>query len=528
MNQPAGATSLTFMDLAARISGLAGWRRNATAFLLGAFAVAAQPPVSALPVLIVSFTGLVWLLDGAGRPRRAFIDGWMFGAGYFAAGLYWISNALLVDADRFGWLIPIALGGLSLGLGLFNGCAALLARRFWSDRRSRVLLLAVSWTFFEWLRGVVLTGFPWNPIGNVWVAVPQVLQTASWAGVYGLSALTVLAAACFACVAQPSPGRWRAAFSGTAVLAICAVAGFARLSDASDAGVDGIQLRVVQPNISQQDKWRPEKRAENYALHLELSRRRGDGKVTHVIWPETAAPFGVTTDTARRALMRAAVPPGGLLITGAPRFRFENGRLAQIWNSLVAVDETGSVAAVYDKHHLVPFGEYMPFRDILPLDKITAGALDFSRGPGLATIRAPGLPPFSPLICYEVIFPSAVVRGDDRPDWILNLTNDGWFGISAGPHQHFASARLRAVEEGLPVVRAANTGISAVIDPYGRVVSQLALGTRGVLDSHLPLPAAGLTMYSRFGNFAPGFLLVIMLALYFLRRNSWLQKKETI
>lgn len=527
MTHSAGAPQSVFPTLSARVSRLAGWRRNIVAFALGAIAVAAQPPVSALPVLIVSFVGLVWLMDGASRRWRAFADGWMFGAGYFAAGLYWISNALLVDADRFGWLIPLALGGLSFGLGLFNGLAILIARAFWSERHGRVLLLAASWTFFEWVRGVVLTGFPWNPIGNVWVAVPFVLQAASWIGVYGLSALTVMAAACFASVGTVAPHRWKLALSGVAVLAICAGGGVLRLSGTGGGNVDGVMLRLVQPNISQQDKWRPDKRAENYALHLALSTQAPDSGVSHVIWPETAAPFGVTTDPGRRARMRAAVPPGGLLITGAPRFRLENGRLVQIWNSLVAVDGAGDVAAVYDKHHLVPFGEYMPFRDILPLDKITAGSLDFSRGPGPATLRVGTLPPFSPLICYEVIFPSSVVSRTDRPEWILNLTNDGWFGISAGPHQHFASAQLRAVEEGLPVVRSANTGISGVIDPYGRVVARLSLGARGVLDSRLPLPATTPTLYSRFGNLVSAGVIAFLIALFFLRRNSRLEKKET-
>ncbi|MEX2455119.1 MAG: apolipoprotein N-acyltransferase, partial [Rhodospirillaceae bacterium] len=222
------------------------------------------------------------------------------------------------------------------------------------------------------------------------------------------------------------------------------------------------------------------------------------------------APFSVPTDLQGRDLMRSAVPPGGLIVTGTPRYRVEGGQLSQIWNSIAAVDDRGETVGVYDKHHLVPFGEYTPFRAVLPLEKITVGSLDFSRGPGPVTMRLPGLPPVSPLICYEVIFPAAVTASGDRPSWMLNVTNDGWFGISAGPHQHLASARLRSVEEGLPLVRAANTGISAVIDSYGRVTARLPLGERGVLDSALP-GALAPTPFSRHGNAIPLMLVALFL-----------------
>ena len=505
--------------LARRVSGLSGWRRWAAAFAFGALAAAALPPVHALPLLIVSFAGLVWLLDGAPGARRAFVDGWMFFGGFSAAGLYWISNALLVDAGQFAWLIPFAALGLPLALGLFGGIMTLLARKFWVPGPGRACVLAACWTLMEGVRGVVLTGFPWNPVGNVWVAFEPVLQAAAWIGVYGLSAITVWAAAGFATLGdggRKSAHRWGAALSGTAVLAALAVAGAVRLAGAPpvsgdpDANVPGVVLRIVQPNIAQRDKWLPQRRARNFATHLEMSGVAGDGKATHVIWPETAAPFGVTTDPARRALMRIAVPPGGSLITGAPRFAVAPGRPTRIWNGLVAVNDAGAVAATYDKHHLVPFGEYVPFRDLLPLEKITAGSVDFSAGPGLVTLRLPGLPSFSPLICYEAIFPGRVVAPGERPGFLLNITNDGWFGISAGPHQHFASARLRAVEEGLPLVRAANTGISGVVDSYGRIVAAIGLGTRGVLDSALPKSAAKPPLFARYGNAIPMILAAIL------------------
>lgn len=503
-------TASAISGFAGRIAAAIGWRRWLLAFLCGASAVAAQPPFHVLPALLIAFPGLVWLLDGAPSRSSAFGVGWMFGAGYFAAGLYWIPNALLVDAARFAWLIPFAVLGLSLGLGLFIGCVTLLARQVWSPGVGRVFGLAASWAFFEWVRGTALTGFPWNPVGNVWVAAEPVLQSAAWFGVYGLSAITVFAAAAPAMLGAPGPRRWYWGGSGIALIALIAVAGSFRLADATHDTVPGVFLRIVQPNIAQRDKWLPARRAQNYARHLQMSGERGDGRITHVIWPETAAPFSVSTDVARRALMRRAVPPKGLLLTGSVRLERQGGRITRVWNSLVAVDEKANVAAVYDKHHLVPFGEYMPLRNILPLDKITAGALDFSPGPGPRTLRLPGLPAFSPLICYEVIFPGRVVDSTDRPSWLLNITNDAWFGTSAGPHQHFASARLRAVEEGLPVVRAANTGISAVVDAYGRLVAHLELGKAGTVDSKLPVAAPSRTLFGRFGNIIPGLMVLLM------------------
>jgi apolipoprotein N-acyltransferase len=484
------------------LSCLSGWRRVTAAILLGALAAAAQPPVHALPLLFVSFTGLVWMLAGATRARAAFAVGWFFGAGYFGAGLYWVSNALLVDAARFAWLIPFAIGGLAFGLGLFSGAAALAAWRVGRGGWGRALALAGAWALVEWLRGVVLTGFPWNPVGNVWVAVPPVLQGAAWIGVYGLSLLTVFAAAAPAALAGAGPRRALAGLSGCVLLVLVAAPGAARLAGASDAAVDGVRLRIVQPAIDQRDKWRPESRAQNFALHLRLSTAPASPPPTHVIWPETATTFSAATDETGRALMRGAVPSGGLIVTGAPRLDVVGGRIRTLWNGIVAVDGNGAVAGLYDKHHLVPFGEYTPFRDILPLDKIAVGAIDFSPGPGPSTLRLPGLPPVSPLVCYEAIFPGEVTAPGDRPGWMLNVTNDGWFGISAGPHQHLASARLRAVEEGLPLVRAANTGISAVFDGYGRTVANLGLGRSGFIDSLLPraLPP---TPFARYGNAIP-------------------------
>lgn len=509
--------------IAGRLISIRGWRRRLLSFVLGALAAAAQSPVHLLPILPVSFCGLVWLLDGAQTRREAFGVGWLFGAGYFAAGLYWVSNALLVDAARFAWLIPFTVLGLSLGLGLFNGVMTWAARSFWKPGLSRIFVIASAWTIFEWLRGVALTGFPWNPMGNVWVVFEPVLQAAAWGGVYGLSLITVFAAAAPALLSGGHRFRYPAAVSGFVVLVALGAVGIHRLESAPDAPADGPVIRVVQPNIAQRDKWDPKKRTQNFALQLQLSGTETGKTPAIIVWPETAVSQASLAGPLGQRSLRRAIAPGGVLLSGALRIDRVAGRAVAAHNSIVATDGRRGLQIVYDKHHLVPFGEYVPFRSVLPVEKITAGAIDFTPGPGLRTIRLSGLPPFSPLICYEVIFPGKAVIREDRPAWLLNVTNDAWFGMSAGPHQHFASAQLRAVEEGLPLVRAANTGISGVIDAYGRVVNDIELGESSVIDVALPQPLSP-TFFARAGNAIPAILTVLLLLLsYLFHKKQWVR-----
>lgn len=486
---------------AAFVTRQQGWRRGLLAFALGVLAALAMPPVHAVPVLLVAFPGLLWLIESSRGPGRAFLIAWAFGTGHFAAGFYWLSHALLIEPEKFGWLIPFATLGLGGLVGLFVGLSGLAVRAARTRGAASIGLLAAAWLAGEWLRSWVLTGFPWNLLGTVWAFSDAMLQGAMLAGVYGLGLVTVLAAAAPALAAE-SPRRGAlATLAGLGLLAALGLGGAARLNGAETAMVEGVTLRLVQASIAQGQKWQAELRERHLAEQVRLSRGEGFDRVTHVVWPESAAPFFLDADAARRRVAAAAVPPGGLLLTGAPRATPE-GEAFRVWNSLVVVDGQAHVAGLYDKVHLVPFGEYVPFRGVLPLAKITQGATDFSSGAALATLELPGLPPVGPLICYEAIFPGRVTAPGRRPAWLLNLTNDGWFGISAGPHQHLAAARLRAVEEGLPLVRAANTGISAVADGYGRVIAELGLGERGVLDAPLPRALAP-TPYARFGNLVP-------------------------
>lgn len=506
---------------AGSVESLNAWRRYGLAFVLGAVGVAAQAPVHAIPMLAVSFTGLVWLVDASRSRWSAFLAGWWFAFGYFVAGLYWIAHAMLTDPAKFGWMIPFAVGGLAAYLAIYSGLATLAVHAAGVRGAGRVLILAVAWAAAEWARGHVLTGFPWNLVGNVWTAVPPVMQLAAFIGAYGLSLLTVAAAASPAALADRRPRAWVPVAAAVVLLGASWTAGALRLPEGPAPSAPGVLLRIVQPNISQDHKWRDDRRAANLRKLLALSTAPAADRPSHIVWPETAAPFFVATDEPGRRIMAAAVPGDGYIITGAMRTTPRSEQPFRIWNSINAVDGAGAVRATYDKFHLVPFGEFVPLRSVLPVAKLTPGSVDFSRGPGPVTLTLPGTPPFSPLICYEVIFPGAVTAQGPRPAWLLNVTNDAWFGISSGPYQHFASARMRAVEEGLPLARAANTGISAVVDPYGRVVALLGLAHEGSLDSRLPVPLAKPTVYARLGD-----LTVLMLSLLALAVAALIGMRE--
>ena len=468
------------------------------ASLSGAATALALAPFHLWPA-IAGFGVLLHQLSGAGAGRGA-LFGWSFGFGHFLAGLYWIAIAFGADAERVGHLAIPAILLLCAGLALFPAaaCAAFGALRLRSVEAS-VLALALLWTVAEWLRGTVFGGFPWNLIGYVWVDLAPA-QLAAAIGVHGLSALTVaLGAALAVPFLRISRRRWLAPTLALVLLALAWGVGALRLAGAEVAWNEDVRLRLVQGNVAQHHKWDPALRARWFERHLRLS-AAPPGDVTHVIWPESATPYAIEQEPVVRARLAEVVPPRGLLITGGERFDLDQTP-ARAWNSLFVIDGAGALVERYDKVRLVPFGEFLPARDLLGrigLQSVARGTLDFQAGTGTRTLALPGLPPVGPLICYETIFSGAVVAPGPRPGWLLNITNDAWFGDSSGPYQHLAMARMRAIEEGLPLVRAANTGISAVIDPWGRVISQLALGELGTLDSALPLPLPP-PPFARFG-----------------------------
>jgi len=498
---------------------LSKWQRRAVTFFAGVIASLALPPADIWPGVFVAFTALVLLLDGIDNQalsrrqkfKAGFACGWLFGFGYFVVSLYWIGAAFLVEADKFALLMPLAVAALPAGIGLFWGLATGLAILVWRPGLTRILVLAVIFTLIEWIRGQVLTGFPWNTIGYTASGMGGIDQLAAFTGLYGVTF--------FVLVSAMAPALLFSRQKDIAMTAVLLVSFFG-LWFAGDAyrnsntrPATGPVIRVVQPNIDQKKKWDKAFRAENIENYFALSAigpvaEAGDSEpYDALIWPESALPVLFDENLTLRGRVAGLLPTDSVLILGALRRQRKitaDGGKNEFFNSVQAVDSDGQIIATYDKFHLVPFGEYLPgekWLTPLGLRKIVALPGGFSSGPGPKTLKVGTLPPFSPLICYEIGFPGQIVDRDDRPDWIVNVTNDGWFGKTAGPYQHLAQARFRAIEQGLPVVRAANTGISAIIDANGNIIESLELGKAGVIQSKLParLPA---TIYARFGDLA--------------------------
>ena len=513
-----------------------GWKRAAIALLAGAASSLAMAPFNAWPVLFVTLPVIVWQIDGAGAGRwrgvpAAALTGWWFGLGYFVPGLYWIGYAFLVDAQTFAWLLPFAILGLPAYLALFMALGFALARLFWTRDASRVIALAASLTISEWLRGHALTGFPWNTLGYALSEPLALAQTASLIGLWGLTFLSVAIFASPAVLIDgASRGRkpWIAPALAALVLVAMTTFGVVRLSRQPTVMLSGPKLRIMQPNLQQDAKFNYGVKAEVMKKYLTLSDRAsgpqstGMHDVNILIWPESAFPFFLTREADAMAQIADLLPKGSVLITGSVRAPDvpPGTRITRAYNSVYVIDHDGNVLSVYDKLHLVPFGEFLPFQDFMEkigFEQLTRIQGGFIPGIHRRSMDVPNAPLMLPLICYEAIFPGDVVERNDRPGWIVNLTNDGWFGISTGPYQHLQQARLRAIEQGLPLVRAANTGISAVIDPLGRIVARLGLGLEGVLDSPLPT-ALPPTPYARAGDL-PILIIVAAAWLFVIRRR---------
>ncbi len=515
-----------------------GVRRALIAFLAGGASTLAMPPLDFWPALFLTFPVIVWLIDGAGLGRwngagAAAVAGWWFGFGYFLSGLYWIGNAFLVDADIFGWLLPFAVTILPAGLAFFTAFGFALARLLWTRGPLRILTLAAALTLAEWLRGHLLTGFPWNAFGYALTGSLALAQAAALVGLWGLTFIAIAVFASPAVLADDKADTarpWLPPVVAVAVLAALAAYGAIRLAMTPTTFVPGVKLRIMQPAIPQDQRFNHTAKTEVMRRYLALSSRatnpqgQGLAGVTHLIWPESAFPFFLTREADALAAIADLLPPGTVLITGAARLAEPESRPGHIraYNSIYVIDHDGTIQSVYDKLHLVPFGEFLPLRSVferLGLQQLIRVPGGFLPGRRRRLMTAANAPPFVPLVCYEAIFPHAVVPPGGRPGWLLNLTNDGWFGLSSGPYQHFQQARLRAIEEGLPLVRAANTGVSAVIDPVGRIITFLPLGREGVLDSALPQRIAS-PLYARTGDIIIIVCIVIILFFGLWRRRA--------
>ncbi|MBR9763921.1 MAG: apolipoprotein N-acyltransferase [Rhodobacteraceae bacterium] len=474
--------------------------------LAGALTASAQAPLSLWPMAFLGFAALAQAHLSVGTPRGAAFRGWLFGTGYFAAALFWIVEPFMVDAARDGWMAPFALVLMATGLALFWGGALWAAKALAPRGRVAALAFAGALVLAEALRGWIFTGFPWALIGHGLIASP-LLPLAAFGGAHGLGLLVLLPAA----LLGRAIARRRLLPGGVAVLIFIAALSLSLVLPprALPAGPDAPLIRLVQPNAAQREKWDPEmvpvfwRRMLSYTAASRPDQRRPD----LVIWPETSVPYLLNEGEALTEVLAEAAR-GSALAVGIQR---REG--ARYYNSLAVLDRSGEIHDVYDKHHLVPFGEYLPLGDQLAKLGIRAFAAQegfgYSAGPGAALLQIPGIGATLPLICYEAIFPRDIRAAPARPDLLLQVTNDAWFGSLSGPYQHLAQARLRAVENGLPMIRVANTGVSALISADGAVLDSLALNTEGFLDLALPPPSAP-TPYSRSGDL-PALLLALLL-----------------
>lgn len=538
----------------------AGWRRTIYAFIAGVIGALAFAPIHFLPAFIIAMMMAVWLLDGCtgqnknGRGSRlsalrvAAETGWWFGFGFFLTSLWWLGAAFLVEAEKFAWAIPLGVIGLPALLSFFTGLGFVLARILWSAGSARLFALAFGLGVAEWLRGTILSGFPWNDFGMVLGGQLVLAQLASITGLHGLTFIAiVLSASPATLIGNPdemaSSGglmQWLRSASAPGILAALGlvaitVFGAIRLAGISTEFKKDVRLRIMQPNLPQDRKFKAENAKAILEHYIKVSDRStspetpGVQNVTHLFWPESAFPFILSKSPQALARIGKFLPRGAHLITGAARSAAGPSDRAgdQVYfNSIHILDADGLIVQTYDKRFLVPFGEFIPFDRFfrkIGLRQFVHIPGGFTAGPSIQEFTIPRLGPVIPLVCYEAIFPGAsflTQKKEIRPQLIVNVTNDGWFGPTFGPYQHFYQARLRSIEQGLPSVRVANTGISAVIDPVGRILHRLGLGVAGVIDSQLPV-AASQTLFASYGSKIPlGIAFLFLIAALLFRRRS--------
>jgi apolipoprotein N-acyltransferase len=503
------------------------WAAMLAALIAGAGAALAFPPFGVLPGLL-GYGLLMVLFDtaDAARPlRSAFWRGWLAGAAFFLISTWWISEAFYVDAAAHGWQAPIAVALLAAGLGLFWGMAGLIYRALGATGALRCLVFAGVFCLVEWTRGHILTGFPWDLAGESWAAGSAPSQVASLVGAYGLSWITVAASASAALVLGPHSRRARLGGLAAAVLALACLYGFgaARLASATPPSTAAPIVRIVQTDTREQAQYTDARFQQIVASYLRLTGQPAARAPDIIVWPEGALPAALNDIFAPGAWTKDAIArtlkPGQTLLTGG--YRVAGSPQAPIYyNALLAVrDDAGAidVTGVYDKHRLVPFGEYLPMASLLGrlgVAKLVSVGDGFATGPAPRPITPAGVPRVQPLICYEALFPGFTRAGalaGGRAAWIVNVSDDAWFGASYGPLQHLNLARYRAIEEGLPMVRATPTGTSAVVDAFGRIApgARLDHSAVGVIDQPLP-PALAPTLFERTGD--RGFWLLLALS----------------
>ena len=511
------------------------WFRQLIILALGAISSFAMQPYEFWPVLILGLSGFWFLMTENRKIWQSYLSGFLFAFGYFVAGLWWVGNALLVDGNPYLWALPLAVFGLQALLSFFILMAAGLSQTFAKGRSLPAFLFFVAMmSFWEWGRGHMFTGFPWNLFGMTWTSSLAMSQIASVGGIHFLNLATVFAFTLPAFL-------WKGIASKNSKIAISVVTalliatnfiwGSYRLPASTDFNKD-VLVQLVTPNIAQKDKWNPDLMAENFWKTVRLMRPEAAPQTKAaltraIVLPETALlPEVFSSPEAMNALRVAlnAYPEKTYLLSGALRREQDENGAPRYFNSLIGMGKDGKITGWFDKFHLVPFGEYIPFQKYVPFGPVAKFA-GFQGGKGPATwTNFDGLPPFSPLICYEVIFAGQVTNREPQPpQWMVNVTNDAWYGISPGPHQHLAQTQFRAIEEGIPVIRSTNTGISAIIDSYGHIVTQSPLYQDFVQEEYLPRPASKTTIYAVYKDklfFFSLFLLILPVALRRIKRPT--------
>ena len=485
-------------------------RKRLTCFLAGAVAVLSLAPFYVPLVLFVSFPVLLNFLDNAQTKRESFWHGWWFGFGYFVFGLYWISNSLMVDFTKFFWLIPFALTLIPAAAAIFTGAVAYIYSTLLSGNKfANALLFASLWVAAELARTYIpFGGFPWNLIGYAGLFSTEFAQIAAIGGVYLLGFVIIIVSLI---------PYYKQNKIAVAAACIVVIATFVPITYATHV-LGKKHIVIFQPNVEQTMKWDPQKFQNQFVENVEKVKAQNFSDDSIVIWPEASVPYSLNENPDVLDFIKEATPKNGLTILGALRsLRGDDGAIKEVWNSVYFISQKG-IEGYYDKHHLVPFGEYVPFRKSLPLEKITPGALDFSTGGKPTPIKLAGVG-FLPLICYEIIFPE-LANSDISTDFSVNITNDAWFGNSTGPQQHLAAARLRAIEQQRYVLRSANTGVSAIIASNGNVIKSLGYNQAGFIELDVPTSQPVKTIYSslRLKLILPVIILSIVFA-YFLRKK---------
>ncbi|MEH6402385.1 MAG: apolipoprotein N-acyltransferase [Sneathiella sp.] len=496
--------------LNARLSDFSFWKIAGLSFILGLLLATTFAPLHWVIFLPLCFSGLLILLKCANNKKQAFFIGWWFGWGQFIAGLYWVGVAFTIDANAHAALIPLPVLGLPAFLAIFTGVVSLATYVTKLQKLYRIAVFTGFWVLLEYARGLVFTGFPWNLAGYSWGNNLPMLQWTAFIGVYGLTLVTVLISSLPSVLVDDNITRLR---KNTVILIGCFLTicmmgvGYSRITASPLPPLSDSRIRIVQPNISQADKWRPDLKFSHIRKLTELSAQENGPKPRYLIWPETAVPFFLTTNEKLKFYLQRFVPKDGALITGAPR---KNSEKRQYWNSVQVLKSNGDIPVIYDKRHLVPYGEYLPLRGFLEqsgiaslipaLDQMSDFSTPAASAPSVFTL--PDLGSARVLICYEIAFPWEV-KTEQPFNWILNVTNDGWFGDTSGPYQHLVVSKVRGIEQGVSVIRAANTGVSAIINAYGKILQSLPLGQLGVIDGQIPAPIPGQTLYRKIGEALP-------------------------